>query len=174
MDATAIAAARGAYEERVRAVDAALVAALFGGTHMAMPVLGALAGLGARAWIERWDHWIAFGLVVAIGARMVWSATLASVDARPPIRLGPVALFVVAIAASVDSLAVGITLPLLDTSIPLAIAIIGGVTAGASTVGLYVGHRLGVRASRRFAIGGGLVLVGVGTKILIEHLVSGT
>jgi putative Mn2+ efflux pump MntP len=170
MDATAVAAARGACVEHITARDTAFMALLFGGMHVVMPLAGAIAGLEARDVIERWDHWIAFGLLVVIGARMAWSAWRSVPD---PEHLGAMALVAVAFATSIDALTVGITLPLLDMPILIAAPVIGGVTGVACIAGLFAGRRFGARIGARAGVLGGLALIAIGTKILVEHLAAG-
>ncbi|HWO24376.1 MAG TPA: manganese efflux pump MntP family protein [Kofleriaceae bacterium] len=176
MDASAVTAARGANAPRVRTRDVVLVASLFGGLHLLMPLVGSLAGLRARALVERWDHWIAFVLLIAIGSKTTWSAWRSrrgAIGAFGPDVLDPLALAAVAVATSIDALAVGITLPLLDVSILGAAATIGAVTALTSIGGLFAGRQFGVRIGRWSSAFGGLVLIALGMKMLIEHLAMG-
>jgi len=122
---------------------------------------------------RRWDHWIAFALLIAIGSKTTWSARRSSRGAFGPEDLDPLALVAVAFATSMDALAVGITLPLLDVSILGAAVTIGAVTAPASIGGLFAGRQFGVRIGRWSSAIGGLVLIALGMKILVEHLAIG-
>jgi putative Mn2+ efflux pump MntP len=171
MDATAVSAARGAAVDELRGRDVALVAGLFGGFHALMPTVGWLAGSQLGAFLENWDHWFAFAILGGIGVRMVVQAFQAPAEivANP---LAPGVLLGLAVATSLDALAVGVTLPLVGAPPVLAIAIIAIVTGVASGVALLVGQRLRKSLGRVAAATGGLVLVAIGTKVLVEHLSS--
>jgi putative Mn2+ efflux pump MntP len=179
MDATAVAAARGVAMHRIRARQVALVALLFGGFQAAMPLLG--WGLGAQLGpaVQAWDHWIAFVLLVAIGAKMLHEARGAGAggtgagggEPRPASdAFAPKVLLVLAIATSIDAFAAGVTLPLLDAPLLLSVATIGLTTALLSALGLFAGQRFGALLGRRLDAVGGLVLVGLGCAVLFEHL----
>jgi putative Mn2+ efflux pump MntP len=165
MDATAVAAARGAAAQTIRARDALFVGLLFGTAHVAMPLAGALAGEQVGAEIARWDHWVVFVLLVAIGGKMIWQANKSEEQ-----KVGLAATLVLAIATALDALAVGITLPMLDAPLALSVGTIGGVAATATMLGLVAGRRFGARIGPRADIAGGLVLIALAIKILVEHL----
>jgi manganese efflux pump family protein len=175
MDATAVAAARGIAATRIRPQHVLLVAILFGGFQALMPLLGYVLGRELGPYIERFDHWIAFALLVAIGAKMLHeSRAQGSADApsqRDVFRLE--VLLVLAIATSIDALAAGITLPMLGAPLVLSLVTIGVTTALSSGAGLLVGRRFGASLGKRLDVVGGLVLIGLGTKILIQHLTAG-
>lgn len=173
MDATAVAAARGLAAQRsVRARHVLLVALLFGGFQAFMPLIGYVVGKQLGPIVERFDHWIAFVLLGAIGVKMLHEAwTDPSADTPNPRDLFRLRLLVVlAVATSVDALAVGVTLPILGAPLLLSLVTIGATTALLSAVGLIVGRRFGASLGRRLDVAGALVLIGLGTKILIEHL----
>lgn len=176
MDATAVSAARGVAVSRVLPRHVLLVAVFFGGFQAAMPLVGWLVGAHVGAWVQAWDHWIAFALLAAIGGKMIWEAWQSDDDAPPRDAdlFGWKVMTVLAIATSIDALAVGFTLPLLGAPMLLSIATIGVVTALASALGLFAGRRFGAILGRRLDLVGGLVLIGLGVKILIEHLRDGT
>jgi putative Mn2+ efflux pump MntP len=146
----------------------------FGGFQALMPMLGYVLGAGVGRWIEAWDHWLVFALLGGLGVRMLREA-FAQSDAEPAAKSGsdpfglPV-LFTLAIATSIDALAAGITLPLLEAPMLSSCATIGIITALLSVAGLYVGRRFGGALGRRLDVVGGLVLIALGTKTLIEHL----
>ncbi len=176
MDATAVSAARGMAVPRVRPRHAALVAVFFGGFQALMPVIGWLVGSRIGPLVEAWDHWIAFTLLGAIGAKMLWESrdaksgeTQRSEDELFGFRV----MLLLAIATSIDALAVGITLPMLDAPFALSVITIGVTTAVMCVAGLLVGRRAGAMFGRRLDFLGGLILIGVGTMILVEHLRSG-
>lgn len=173
MDAMAVAAARGLAAERVRSRDVVLVAGTFGGMQALMPLLGWLAAERFRAVMERWDHWIAFTVLLVLGGKMLVEAWRGGDDDDKGAGADPFALravVVLGVATSIDALAAGITLPLLPVPPPLAVVVIGVTTLTLSAAGLYVGRRVGAALGARLEVVGGLALIGVGTKILVEHL----
>lgn len=180
MDATAVSAARGCAAQSLRGRDVLRVALLFGGFQALMPGIGWLIGDSMGSTVGAWDHWIAFGLLGAIGGKMLWEARGAAESAAPAgaaeARSSDVDLFatrvllLLAIATSIDALAAGITLPLLDAPLLFSLASIGVITALLSALGMLVGRRFGNLLGRRLDAFGGLVLVALGTKILCEHL----
>ena len=169
MDATAVGAARGAVCERLRPRDVAFVAGTFGAFHAVMPALGWLAGSQLGAAIASWDHWFTFAVLAVIGIKMI----VQGIQEESELVTNPLAPRVIlglAIATSIDALAVGATLPLVGAAPILAIATISAVTALATVAGLVAGHWLRRSLGRPTGIAGGLVLVAMGTKILLEHL----
>lgn len=170
-DATAVAAARGLALRRIELRHVVLVGTFFGGFQALMPLLGYLAGASLGAWVERWDHWIAFVLLGAIGAKMLHEARSPKDDETPagdPFALR--VLFVLALATSIDAFAAGVTLPLLGAPIVLSLVTIGVCTALLSAGGLFAGRRFGAFFGRRIESAAGLLLIGLGVKILTEHL----
>ncbi|MCB9554286.1 MAG: manganese efflux pump [Myxococcales bacterium] len=175
MDATAVSAARGLALPRVERRHMLQVALWFGGAQALMPLLGWLLGAAIGPLVERYDHWIAFTLLAAIGGKMTWEALRADpADADEPLAPGdpfaPRLMLLLAIATSVDAFAVGITLPLLGAPLVLSLATIGLTTALLSVAGLHAGRRFGALLGPRLDLIGGLVLIGLGVKILVEHL----
>jgi len=172
MDATAVAAARGLAAPRLRARDVALVAALFGGFQALMPLIGWFVGQSVGPLIERWHHWVVFVLLGAIGAKMLWEAREEADESdirsdRDVFDLR--VMLLLAVATSIDALGVGVTLPLLRAPLLLSVVTIGVVTAALSVLGLYAGRRFGSALGRKLDVVGGLVLIGLGTRTLIEH-----
>lgn len=174
MDATAVSAARGCAARAVRTQDVLRVALLFGGFQALMPGLGWFVGESLGSVVRAWDHWIAFGLLGGIGAKMLWDAR-SQLDHGCP-ELGSKELFatrvlvLLAIATSIDALAAGITLPMLGAPMLFSLVSIGVITALLSALGMLVGRRFGKKLGRRLDAFGGLVLLALGTKILLEHL----
>jgi len=172
MDATAVAATRGMAVQTVRARHVLTVALFFGGFQALMPLLGWLVGAQVGPLVRAWDHWIAFVLLGFIGGKMLWEAR-----AKPEsqARSSDEALFgfkimtVLAIATSIDALAVGFTLPMIGAPFALSLVTIGVTTALLSAAGLFAGRRFGAALGQKLDIAGGLVLIGMGLKILIEH-----
>jgi manganese efflux pump family protein len=169
MDAFAVSTACGVQIAVVRYGHVLRVALAFGFFQFMMPVIGWLAGSTFSAWLLAVDHWVAFGLLFIIGVRMMWQSFRAeSAPARDPTRGWN--LLVLAVATSIDALAVGLSLAFLDTSIWYPALVIGLVAAVLSAAGALfgcrLGHRFGVWAERA----GGLVLIGIGVRILVQHL----
>lgn len=177
MDATAVSAAKGLSVPRVAPRQALLVAALFGGFQALMPVVGWFVGGALGEVVAAWDHWIAFALLGAIGGKMLHEALAGGDTADRPDdgagardAFGLRVLLVLAVATSIDALAVGVTLPMLDAPFFATIATIGCVTAALSLCGLWAGRRFGAMLGPRLDAVGGVVLIGLGAKILVEHL----
>ena len=170
-DAFAVALGKGLQLRRLRRVDALAIAATFGGFQAAMPLLGWLLGSGLRDHVAEVDHWIAFGLLTLIGAKMIWEALHpddddASKDDGIPLR----ELLLLGLATSIDALAVGISLAFLQVDILSAAASIGLVTFVVALAGVLLGHRAGVRFRGPAEVLGGLVLILIGIRILLDHL----
>lgn len=174
-DATAVAASRGMAVPVIVPRHVFLVAGFFGGFQALMPLGGWLIGSRLGPHIQAWDHWVIFILLSCIGAKMLWEGRHAK--ASEPERGADVfatrVMFVLAIATSLDALAAGITLPLLDAPFLLSLVTIGVVTAALSAVGLFAGRRFGAMLGPRLDAMGGIVLIGLGLKILVEHLRAG-
>jgi putative Mn2+ efflux pump MntP len=174
MDAAAVSAARGLATERILTRHVLLVALFFGGFQALMPLCGWFVGGRVGPWVAAWDHWIAFALLGTIGGKMLWEARGADDEAgakqSDEALFGLRVMLVLALATSVDAFAVGVTLPMLSAPLLLSILTIGITTAVLSAVALYFGRRLGAMLGRRLDMVGGLVLIGLGIKILIEHL----
>ena len=168
-----------------------VIALFFGGFQALMPLVGWAVGSLFSSYITAVDHWIAFGLLALIGAKMLWDAfheddndqrcnrncaccekrgTAACTDA--PAKLDYRELTMLAIATSIDALAVGITFAFLGVNILLAVALIGITTFALSFGGVVVGNQFGSRFEKPATIAGGVVLVLLGVKILIEHLTA--
>jgi putative Mn2+ efflux pump MntP len=174
MDAMAVSAARGLAAERIRVRDVLAVALAFGGFQALMPAIGWAMGAELGPRVQAWDHWIAFGLLAGIGGKMIWEAARQP-DGDPADRgqlFGLGAMVVLGIATSIDALAAGVTMPMLHAPLALSIVTIGAVTAVLSTVGLLAGRRFGQLLGRRLDVVGGVVLIGIGTKILAQHLIA--
>ncbi len=172
MDAAAASAVRGLVAPQVHARDVVAIAALTGGFQSGMAALGWLAGAELGDVVARFDHWIAFAILSALGIRAIWGALRPDADAPPaaPFALG--GLVVLALATSIDAAAAGVTIPLVPASPALVLALIGGVTALLSAVGVAVGRAVGARLGGAPAIIGGVALIAIGTKILVEHLTA--
>ena len=176
MDATAVAAARGVAAKRVRGQDGLLVAALFGGAQALMPLLGSLLGAGLGRYVARWDHWIAFALLAGVGLKMLWEARKSDAEKADAAREDAFRLpllVTLAIATSIDAFAVGITLPMLGAPLVLSLVTIGVTTALLSGAAVFLGRRFGAHLGSRLDVIGGLVLIALGVKIVLDHVRGG-
>jgi putative Mn2+ efflux pump MntP len=177
MDAAAVSAARGVALTTIETRHVVLVAVFFGGAQALMPVAGWMIGAGIGPLVEAWDHWIALALLSFIGGKMLKDGF--AHDPEDPesvarrVDFGLHTMTLLAIATSIDAFAAGIMLPMLDAPLVLSIATIGLTTALVSTLGLYAGHRaghhLGELLGKRLDIAGGLILIGMGLMIFVDH-----
>jgi len=166
MDATAVSAARGL--SRSRPSDVLVLPLVFGGFQAVMAAGGWLVGRWGGPYIVAWDHWIAFGLLVLIGGKMLvdgWRG-----GDRSNQRNGVLVYLALGVATSIDAAAAGLTLPLIPVAPWITITLIGGITAGCSAVGYLLGRVAGERFGPRLELVGGLVLIAIGTRLLVEHL----
>ncbi len=172
MDAFAVSVVTGSVYKDFKIRHALRMALFFGGFQAIMPVIGFLAGLGLVDYIAPYDHWIAFALLFFVGGKMIYESFQieAAEKDRNPADL-PV-LLLLSFATSIDALAVGITLSLLQAPIALAVTIIGLVTFGLSCGGVYLGKRFGHFFESKIEIIGGLILIVIGIKIVVEHLTA--
>ncbi|MEZ4403929.1 MAG: manganese efflux pump [Kofleriaceae bacterium] len=173
MDAAAASAVRGMMAPVVRRRDVALVAALTGGCQAGMAALGWLAGARLGDAVARYDHWVAFVILVALGGKAVWSALAPSDDAAAAPASAPFAvrgLVILAMATSVDALAAGVTVPLLAVPGAVAIGLIGGVTALLAAIAVVIGRVIGRHLGGKLEVVGGLALIAIGTKLLVDGL----
>jgi putative Mn2+ efflux pump MntP len=171
MDAFAVAIAVGLSTPHVSIRMTLRLAWHFGLFQALMPLLGWLAGRSVAHWIGGIDHWIAFGLLAAIGCHMIYEAVHADEEertARDATR--GASLVLLSVATSIDALAVGLSLALLGVGIWCPALVIGVVAFVFTAVGLHLGRRFGSLFDRRMEILGGLILIGIGIKILIDHL----
>lgn len=148
------------------------MAAYFGGFQFLMPVAGWFAGDRLMALIKDFDHWVAFGLLALIGGRMIYESFEMSEEekaCRPDQTQGS-RLLVLALATSVDALAVGLSLGVIRTTILYPAAVIGATSFALTVAGARLGPVVGRVAGRRAELLGGLILIGIGIKILVEHL----
>ena len=135
-----------------------------------MTFLGWLAGSSIAGLIANFDHWIALGLLAFVGIRMIRSGLNPDLELHPQDASRGLSLMIVCIATSIDALAVGLSLAMLKVHILNTSLVIGGVTTGLSLVGLFSGNQLGEHFGKRMEILGGLLLTGIGLRILLNHL----
>jgi manganese efflux pump family protein len=174
MDATAVAAARGcASVKNPRAGEVLELGLAFGFAQGLMPWLGALLGAHVGSYVAAFDHWIAFVVLGAIGGKMLHEALTGGDDEQTPApHLSVRLLFALAVATSIDAFAVGLTLPMLGAPLLLSVLTIGVVTALLSGAGVLLGRRFGSLLGKRLDAFGGVVLILLGCKILLEHLTA--
>ncbi len=170
MDAFAVSVVSGAAYKQLKVKHAFRIAVFFGGFQAFMPLIGSLAGLNIREYIASYDHWIVFGLLNAVGGRMIYESFKIKPANKNFDPSNIFVLLVLSIATSIDALAVGITLPLLAVSIATAVVFIGLITFVLSYLGVLIGREFGHFFENRIEAIGGLVLIGLGVKILFEHL----
>lgn len=173
MDAFAVAICQGLCMPKINWRHAGTIALFFGGFQALMPFTGWLLGSQFAGYIQSFDHWVAFILLVLIGGNMVREAlapeeeeVACAVDARLDYKQ----LFLMAVATSIDALAVGVTFAFLEVTIVPAVTLIGCTTFCISLAGVVVGNFFGARYKKRAEITGGIILMLLGVKILLEHL----
>jgi len=170
MDAFAVSIASGTTIKQLRLEHALRIALFFGGFQAVMPVLGWLAGGAVSEVVKSVDHWIIFGILGFIGGKMIYESRRMKEDEDKFDYTKVSVLLFLSLATSIDALAVGFSFAFLDISIIKPIAVIGGVTFLLSLLGVYLGDRFGHLFESRIEVIGGGLLIGVGIKVLVEHL----
>lgn len=169
MDAFSVSVTDGIVLKKPTVYQAGKIALFFGAFQFMMPCLGYLLGSAFAQYIEAFDHWIAFILLGFIGGKMVYESLTEKEESEIKNPLSFMTLLVLAIATSIDALAVGVTFATISVPVLSASAIIGVVTFFISFAGVYIGSRFGNLFGNKAEIAGGLVLIGIGIKILVEH-----
>jgi putative Mn2+ efflux pump MntP len=171
-DAFAVALGKGLHMRQFNYRNGLIIALTFGVFQAAMPLLGYFLGTRFAEYIRDYDHWLAFALLAGVGGKMLWEAFSASEDdAKDEDSINVRELLVLAIATSIDALAVGISFAFLpDVPIVAAVALIGIITLVISFAGVVLGHRVGNRLGKPAEIAGGVILILIGLNILFEHL----
>lgn len=169
MDAFAVAISSGTIIRTPKLRDAIKIAGAFGFFQIIMPAIGWLIGSGLSYFIARIDHWLAFIILLIIGSKMLWKA-MKKKDEKIIDPLNPYVLLILAIATSIDALVVGISLPIIKVPLITTLIVMGLITFIFSFIGVFIGEKLGHIVGEKCEIIGGLILIGIGTKILIEHL----
>lgn len=173
MDAFAVSVCKGLGMEKINRKQAVIIGLYFGGFQALMPFLGWLLGSRFQKYITSVDHWIAFVLLVFIGGKMIVEAVRDKEVievVQKDLPLDHKEMLLLAIATSIDALAVGITFAFLETPIVEAITIIGCTTFVLSILGVVTGNFFGTRYKKKAEIAGGIILILIGLKILLEHL----
>jgi len=171
MDAFAVSIVAGFSLERMTGRHVFRLAFHFGLFQALMPVIGWAGGVAVYEYIAAFDHWIAFGLLAIVGGKMIVGVVLDKEDER--VVIDPTAgwrLVALSIATSIDALAVGLSLAMVGSTIAVPAVVIGVVACGFTACGMLLGRRIGTRWGKPVEVVGGLILIAIGVKILIEHL----
>lgn len=169
MDAFAVSVCKGLAMEKAPLKKAAIAGVWFGSFQALMPLLGYLLGNRFEKYITHIDHWITFGLLALIGANMVKEA-FSKEEEKASSTMYFKEMFLLAVATSIDALAVGITFAFLQVDLLPAVCLIGATTFVLSALGVKVGNLFGSRYKSRAELAGGILLILMGVKILLEHL----
>ncbi len=171
MDAFAVSIVSGSVYQQLHVKHALRMAVFFGGFQAFMPLVGSLAGMSVKDYIVDYDHWVAFGLLAAVGGKMIYESFKIESAEKNLDPSNVLVLLILALATSIDALAIGITLSLIVSSITVAVIIIGLVTFVLSYLGVFIGKKFGHFFENKIEALGGLILIGLGVKIVLEHTV---
>lgn len=168
MDAFAVSVCKGLSMSKMEWKKAVIIGLYFGGFQALMPLIGYVLGVGFEDKIKSLDHWIAFVLLVFIGMNMIKEAFEIKEESNDKIDFKT--MIIIAIATSIDALAVGVTFAFLNVNIMLAISLIGIITFIISMIGVKIGNVFGDKYETKAELAGGFILIFLGAKILLEHL----
>lgn len=175
MDAFAVSVCKGLSMKKTGIGQALIVGLWFGGFQALMPIAGYYAGIRFMELISAWDHWIAFGLLALIGVNMIWESFEKKDKESDEVQHNPLGfktMLMASVATSIDALAVGVSFAAMNTvNIWYAASVIGIVTLIFSAVGVKTGHIVGKKMASKAELIGGIILIGIGVKILLEHTV---
>ncbi|MFH2011162.1 MAG: manganese efflux pump MntP family protein [Pseudomonadota bacterium] len=171
MDALAVSIASGAAIRNLKTNNALKIALFFGSFQAIMPLIGWSGGLSLVNLIADLDHWIAFTILSFIGCKMIYESRKTNLNEKKANPLNNSVLLMLSIATSIDALAVGVSFAFLKIIIVTPIIIIGIVTFMFSFIGVFVGNKYGHLFESKIEIIGGIILIGIGAKILLEHLI---
>ncbi|MHC4638921.1 MAG: manganese efflux pump MntP [Planctomycetota bacterium] len=170
MDAFAVSIVSGSTYKKLEIAHALRIAFFFGAFQAFMPLIGSLAGLTIKKYIENYDHWIAFALLAAVGGKMIYESFKIRAEKNNFDPSSLMILLVLAVATSIDALAVGLTLSLITNRIFTAVILIGLVTFILSLIGVNIGKKIGHFFEARIQAIGGIVLIAIGIKIIFQHI----
>ena len=174
MDAFAVAICKGLKMQKLNYKQMGLIALFFGGFQALMPLIGWILGHSFKDYIESFDHWVAFGLLLFIGGKMAIESFKGDEDEDCGCGFDIKELFVLAIATSIDALAVGVAFAIdgIDTlgAILWSVLLIGVITFILSAIGVIIGHKFGAVYKSKAELAGGIILILIGVKILFEHI----
>ena len=169
MDAFAVAICKGLSVKNLKPRHAVITGLYFGGFQALMPLIGYYMGISFRSLIESFDHWISFVLLSLLGINMIREA-LSGEEEQMTDCFSPRSMLPMAVATSIDALAVGVTFAFLEVSILPAVSFIGIITFSLSAAGVFLGKIVGGKFKSKAELFGGIVLILIGIKILLEHL----
>ncbi len=168
MDAFAVSICKGLSVKRVKLKQGIIAGLYFGGFQAGMPLIGYLLGSNFSKYIEEFDHWIAFALLGIIGINMIRESREQGEEMNA--SFGPKAMLPMAVATSIDALAIGVSFAFMKVRIGWAVTFIGLITFCLSAVGVKIGNHFGAKYKSKAELFGGIVLIALGVKILVEHL----
>lgn len=171
MDAFAVAVGKGLCVQRLKPMHSLKVGLWFGGFQALMPILGYYLGVHFSTYVEAFDHWIAFVLLAIIGGNMIKEAFKKDECDKKSADFGFKTMLLLAVATSIDALIVGVTFAFLHVDIWMAVILIGVITFILSIIGLKLGNIYGTKYKSKAEIAGGIILILMGLKILLEHTV---
>lgn len=169
MDAFAVSICKGLSMKKMNWKSAVIIALYFGAFQALMPVLGYLLGTTFSGFVESVDHWIAFVLLSIIGGNMI-KESFSSEEEKRNDNVDVKTMLILSIATSIDALAVGVTFAFFKTNIILSISVIGLITFALSIIGVKIGNKFGDKFQNKAEFLGGVILIIIGIKILLEHL----
>ena len=169
MDAFAVSVCKGLSMKKIDWKKIMIIALYFGIFQALMPIIGFFLGSTFSGLVERLDHWIAFLLLSLIGGNMIRESTDDEIEKRND-RVDFKTMILLAIATSIDALAVGVTFAFFEINILLSVTIIGVITFVLSLIGVLVGNKFGDKLQNKAELTGGIILIIIGLKILLEHL----
>ena len=169
MDAFAVSICKGLSMKKINWKKAIIIALYFGIFQALMPAFGYFLGSTFSSFVQNVDHWIAFILLAIIGGNMIKDSTDDEIEKRND-KVDVKTMVILAIATSIDALAVGVTFAFFEVNILLAISIIGIITFVLSLLGVIIGNKFGDKFQNRAELAGGIILIIIGLKILLEHL----
>lgn len=168
-DSFAVSVSCGLARKEIRFLQACLVASSLAFFQALMPMAGWLIGSAAKNLILSFDHWIAFGLLLIVGIRMIFEGIKSESKLHSLNPFKPVVLLSLSLATSIDALVVGVSYGFLNVSVIFPVLIIGSVTFVASMLGMLFGKNIPAKLSRQSIILGGIILIGIGIKLVVEH-----
>ena len=169
MDAFAVSVCKGLSMKRLSIKKSLIIAAYFGLFQALMPVIGYFVGKTLSSYVEAVDHWIAFALLALIGANMI-RESFSKEENKSNDSVNFKTMLLLAIATSIDALAVGVTFSFLKVNLLLSVIIIGVITFILSLLGVKIGNKFGDKFDSKAELTGGIILILIGLKILLEHL----
>jgi putative Mn2+ efflux pump MntP len=172
MDAFAVSIASGIAIHNLKLKHAVTIAIWFGLFQAIMPVLGWLSGRSVFQYVSHIDHWVAFGLLLFIGGKMIYEAFKIDDAEKKTNPLELYVLFILSVATSIDAFAVGLVLAVRDVDIVVPVIAIGVITFVTSLIGVYIGDKFGHFCEKKIEVAGGVVLIAIGLKILLQGLIT--